>query len=946
MSTWFNASSVTVNNGSDIVTVLSGDNVAHINAGDALVIGSFSPVEIDSAYSTPSGVFIKLVKAWSNTTQPSQPAVVIPTAGDFGRATQNLEHANQIVHDNYQAMVDWQTKTGTVTFKDLDGNTHSVKTLKQRMSELEQIHPYPWAMRKVEFEARRQQNLDKYEASGFVHFGLSYSAGDNGIPINDGLWARINEDNKNQLRTGNSFGSSSPFGKSKKESAVLNIYGVLTSLESLSNSSYVGFIKFPAAEDGTRTYDSATGLSVSHANADLAFLAETATNKVVTDRQDGYGFLLIKQEINDEYPFVYAHGLPQSHASHINGVPTVVNNIQPIEYFAQFDGDTTSRGRGVNWQTASDERRAIIASDPANKIEFDDVTGKFYQTHVFVLSWAGAGNGDWQNIDAITGDLQFDAFNKIAPAITNASKFTAGKYKGVFTADNNPDCHIYFCGTVNRLNRGAYHPCNPFGSNLIQDNAGNTTAGRTWSEARAKVITSKKDAFLLSGSESGLSWGDISSGFSGRPDGRYHDAIYASGAGGVCRDMRYSAHGLSLEDFAEQDLKVKSGEYRGVEKLYKTVFLEANGQHFPSSIATNSIYIDYTENGGIPAQLEFLSFSNGNLPTATRCRGSVITNQGVFKIVAASKNTISARVYLYLEKNNQEIPEQGGVKFSIEKELNLSLSGLYTHIDVIGDPLNLLLCDDLKNGWIGSWIPDLSTLRKQLTKPVHNSVNENSISIIFSADNGASWTSGAQGYASVTNTIDDWNPDNIAIVSYKTKAKATIPTVNSEIWGGYKGLGDVFCCSFYASSSDYDWGRGLANSLTDNILVNNNSAGSLYSTLALKDVQLRPDSQKLEHTVFRAITHEPISMLAGAPINGIDRKGLKALSYYTEQNGQAYICYAYAELHYDSSAGNWGDDAQVHIVDGQSTIIDLNGHIVKVGTAIIVEPLGWVKNAA
>ena len=159
---------------------------------------------------------------------------------------------------------------------------------------------------------------------------------------------------------------------------------------------------------------------------------------------------------------------------------------------------------------------------------------------------------------------------------------------------------------------------------------------------------------------------------------------------------------------------------------------------------------------------------------------------------------------------------------------------------------------------------------------------------------------------------------------------------NSHVYAGKKGLGSVYAASAFSDSR----ARGLGFSLTGNI--NTNSAYSAPTQNHSSDASLT-DSLILDGKLsFYPSKHTPLSL--GTPNN--DSSAFKALNYVTEINGQAFICYAFAELIYDSVSGNWGDDGQVHIVDGQSTVIDLNGHTVKVSTAIIVEPLGWVKNAA
>ncbi|MBQ4840217.1 hypothetical protein, partial [Pseudoalteromonas luteoviolacea] len=97
---------------------------------------------------------------------------------------------------------------------------------------------------------------------------------------------------------------------------------------------------------------------------------------------DMFGFELFLREINDTDPFVYKHGIIQSQSSNINGVATIADTVRPATYFAWFEGDETSTGKGVNWIQANETQRVAIASDPKNNLYFDDSTGRFYQWSV------------------------------------------------------------------------------------------------------------------------------------------------------------------------------------------------------------------------------------------------------------------------------------------------------------------------------------------------------------------------------------------------------------------------------------------------------------------------------------------------------------------------------------------------------------------------------------
>ena len=440
----FTATSARVTNGQRIVTINSGESIANISPGDFLYLSTFAPVEINKAYVGQAGQqYIELVKPWSYGDQNSQPVIVVPTTGDFRAAVDAINKSNTLVNDNYAAMQDWQTKLGTVTFKNQDGSESTIKTLRQLEKEAEEqlhaTHPYPWAMRKVEFEARRQQNLEKFAASGFVHFGNHYHSPPFYNNINEGLWTDLTLPN---ILISGPAGHGASHGKSSSKAAVISIAGVNTNVENLSSTNEKqSFFKFPPAENGTRTYDSATGISVRHATPVIAFASETETNKVVTERVDMWGFEAFLREINDADPFVYDNGLIQSQATNINGVATTDDNARPITYFAWYEGDDASRGRGVNWQTATEAQRMAIASDPANNIYFDDETGKFYQWCIRGRSFAGAGNGDWFGLTSVgVTALQFGEFD---PAKNYVQPQGMEDFVGNYTSGFGGGGHVY-----------------------------------------------------------------------------------------------------------------------------------------------------------------------------------------------------------------------------------------------------------------------------------------------------------------------------------------------------------------------------------------------------------------------------------------------------------------------------------------------------------------------
>ncbi|MBQ4879627.1 hypothetical protein J8M21_20630 [Pseudoalteromonas luteoviolacea] len=942
--TWFNSTNSNATNGSNIIKINDNQSVANIRPSDALVLGSFVPVEISKAYVTHRGTFIELIKPWPNATQSQVPCVVLPTSGDFNTAVSALNNASKMVNDNYKSMLDWQTKLGSVQFSDLDGNTQTVKTLRQMQNEIDAVNPYPWAMRKVEFEARRQQNLEKYAASGFVNFGNHRNAAPNYLPINDGLFTELTA--KNVLNLGSGSGNTKVSGNSQADIPILNIAGVITKITALSVSD-TGYqanrIKLSHAEDGTRTYDSASGIPVIHNSPAIAFASETDTNKVVTAPVDIWGFELYLRAITDDDPFVYANGLIQSRAADINGVATTEDNIRPTSYFAWYEGDTTSLGRGVNWQTASEAQRIEIASDPQNNIYFDDATGMFYQWCVRGRSLSGKGNWDWSEIDSNDVGLTFtelglifgtnsntdrvkvqgatnddSAFNSVQTynqVYITSSSDEAGRNAhdhSVFVMRDAPEnsdkahdqqCFFLVCGTVSRLNTGIYHPSyNAFGAALAKD-------GKAYQNTSVS-LTNRADCFnpdnILANS------GSIESGKSGRKDGRFYDAIYASGQGGVCRDMRYSASALSIEDIKNKDLDVKSGVYRGVERLRKFAPKELN----------NTVYFYSAD------RQNFVLYGSNILASNELSVGDVFWTKpnGTNKFYAAK---ITSGHPTYITANlldTQTHPVDDGIaagsaisaEYWMPQYLNISVADEYQHADVIGSTQDILRCDELKSGWLGAYlgIPTGSgDMNIPFSKPVIDSAGS-----YVQYDNTGKLT----GYGNIEiDVIKNINvstlsntANTVSICSYKTKAKLTKPASNPVIHGGKYGLGHVFVSKSYKASHGALLGYSLINKV---MTCDDNVTHKEYGLSSYTMTDKKLDSA----------THPPIDLTL--PTN--NGPAFKALSCVVEHNGQVLINYCFAEPQHNGTS--WEDSGQVSIVDGQSTAL--------VGIAKLVEPLGWLK---
>ena len=88
---WYTATSASVTNGSDVVTITTGDDISIVQEKSGLVFEDSSPVEVLKAYiDTGSNKVIQLAKPWPYSTKTNQPLVAYPTDADFAAATAEL----------------------------------------------------------------------------------------------------------------------------------------------------------------------------------------------------------------------------------------------------------------------------------------------------------------------------------------------------------------------------------------------------------------------------------------------------------------------------------------------------------------------------------------------------------------------------------------------------------------------------------------------------------------------------------------------------------------------------------------------------------------------------------------------------------------------------------------------------------------------------------------
>ncbi|BAC96866.1 hypothetical protein [Vibrio vulnificus YJ016] len=645
-----------------------------------------------------------------------------------------------------------------------------------------------------------------------------------------------------------------------------------------------------------------------------------ATEEVVTDRVDMAGIEFFKRKVGD---FLYPYGSPQCGYSEVDGVPTTEDTSRPITYFAAYDGDTTSRGRGWRLSDLTFAQLAVIMSNPKHNAWYNE-KGELLQFGPRQRSFAGMGNGDWSQISpAASGSSPYLAYStgmyvtiqgdentpvggaglypgghvqrNYQSANTSSPSWSLRKQTGLFhcgdtaAAAVDGECYFYVLATVPRLNQGAHHPSfNPMGTGRVR-NSGNN-AWVSWYED-STLITDKKSCFDfrvgVGGKPNPALSGKIGTN-SGRPDGRFYDAIYASGQGGVI-DWRLPARDMSgKEEAAKIFQKVVNGTYRGIEKLAFT-WVDAATQYgeyadqpwldIPKSgaysVAKVQIPASQISDAGVQIKAfvvngSTVAYATNRHPTTGNISqyGLYLTDSTYTKSVVASFTGIAYRV--------------------VTNPTNTSVSGDFSTLDVIGSPEQIMATPALDNGWVGRWIPIIST--PSINLPLSRKCLRSSpLSIHWTTDNGKTWATGAQGYNPVTNELDSWSTTNLAVLNYTAFAKQTKSSVNKPVLNGSEGVGDVW----NSADSRIDGGVLLGESMLEKVFTNSLWEAS-QNVIGLTSIKLVNDKLSPSGSFLK---HSPLEL--SAPEN--NSPAVKALWYQVSNNQQATLNFLWSELIFDTS---------------------------------------------
>lgn len=820
-----------------------------------------------------------------------------------------------------------QSKTDSQTLKtQTEALANETKQVAEEIKSGSYVGWQIYCQSEANMKAARMLASEQFAASGFVHYGKHALSGNSVFPVNESLYAYINAANTNTLRMGRTPTANTYEGTSKTLYPVTSIAGFISELigNNTNNDPTAGnFIKFPEAPDGAVTYNKSSGEIKKHSNPDAAFTyANTSADiEVVINRVDLFGGEFFLEEVSQSNPFVYPKGMIQSQATSMNGVATTMSN-RPVTYYAAYGGDTGSRGRGVDFWSATDEQKKAMVSDESNNIFMLD-DGRVVQWRMRQRTIAGAGNGDWLNTNSVCENstkgfyLQYSSGSKfVAPqgALDTVREFNTGNptYRGSggsVTTGQNPnqklgvfslfdnavvediaiddECYFHVWGVVPRLNQGAYHPSfNPLGTkSWVQ-------SGKGWNAQWWQVsgVSSTRQCFDYKTASSDLTQAGANEEFSGfigsrdgssRPDGRFYDVIYASGLGGVI-DYRFSAWDMGSKDEAAKIFqKLIEGTYRGKEHLPRM-------RSFVPQYTVSAAHGTYLriEANKLLGDTDWIP-TTSSIAQGVQCSGSLIVNGVVRKVKKIYRNT---NLDYYLEMEDRLGNAVGDVICGVIGDYaTFEISGNFNMIDVLGSPERILAKTELANGWLGDWIPVVpnNTLVANKFPMTHVAVDKDMR--MYWSDGDAAWQTGTYTFAPSLNARDNSSAipsTRVALHSYIASAKLTKSANIKPILNGANGVGDVYATMF----NDRTRGGLLRESFINKVVSGYSQKHPHSQTVKLNKCTLL-DGYFVSNPDFSP-THECIAL--GEP--AYDDSAIKVLWSQSSNNQQVNLNLSFNEL--------------------------------------------------
>lgn len=498
-------------------------------------------------------------------------------------------------------------------------------------------------------------------------------------------------------------------------------------------------------------------------------------------------------------------------------------------------------------------------------------------------------------------------------------------------------CYFHVWGKVPRLNQGAYHPSfNDKGTGIF--NNANASNGAFWYSTALDPLTTQQCFNVVPDPTTDTTTVGVTgtSGFvgsvggSGREDGRFYDAIYEGGQGGV-EDDRLSAYDMSSpEEAAKIDAKVKNGTYRGAEKLVYTKAMVETALSALNGATAVTIPLGQAVNYKAGDTVSIYDAVTGNIVIENQViSGSGTDGGGTADFLSWSGSAIK-QTYNRLVQPYYVVASA---------KTDYTVSGEFECVDVLGDPEQILATPQLANGWLGYWIPDLrlGSISVQLTRKSLTTSGARTLT----DDNGATWSSATMTINVTTNSYTTTTQANrVFVLHYTAAAYVTEVDVHRRVLNHTAGLGSVDTFAYFG----VDRGVLFAESLMNKVITNGNATLAGRGGYALTKNNLGNSSSIYDLASWGYPHHTPLQLIV-PPDN--DSPACKALMQQSAENQGMYLNYSYEELAYTSGAFNpWGDDRVMVISDGQVRGTDTNGVSIVRGTNRTVKRHGYSINRA
>lgn len=817
---------------------------------------------------------------------------------------------------------------------------------------------------RAEFEARAEQNRRRFGGSGFVEWG-KHLAQDGYGAINEGMFASTfsPNDGAKHLYLGRFLGFTG-IGASRTELPIINANGAKLRLRGLAKN----------------------GVNINPATID--FPSAPADSSLLS-RQDLVFVEVWHEKVSDK-DVVYPHGNVQNHVGY-EDIP-LVNNIVAATYSAFGAWESTpSAGFGLRWSTATADQKDKFLRDPYNNLYVDDDTGDLIQVRWRIRTVPGLGLG-WSALDRLTPQAPGEGapfttsatagneFIRLQGAKTAVAVDTGGdtgeiaytyadtrspKVSGAWgtalssSLSYDSKCIAIPIALVQRRNQGIYHPVyNSSGTAALDQTHTGGTAGQPASLVQmlnSGAITSTGQCFSLT-----RVGGNIVSGVTGRPDGKYYDQIHADDV----KDLRNDANRVQdMQRYLEKHFRrFVAGQSRGFEGNEAIVPLTP----FNIRLAGDGIVLDHsgqvseifggmasrTSLGRIRPRTYFINGAAYSVTWTSSLRAAIVSQSD-----GVGVNDTNAGTYFAGWDGSTFTPSSLAVVRDDTASNPLTLFNLRTpqsanllHCDIIGDPANYpaewltngiagvpLVVDDNGNRVypvdVAEQVAPSSRYKEYKLARKYSSIalivrfdgsTYTALPGVNSAPTSVSWGSESNGNrvfiysGSTAGGSADALDNDVFLVFYATPANPTELSPNAE----FLAAGGVRASAF----NSFQFGAGLVNHLVGKVAtsaaIDPNPTTQILPLTEYETVDLGTGHVLVENRIQPA--HGPIGLaqeIAAAA---------KALGYLSRKDGAFYLNMLFRELRHDGT--DYGDNGKLAPISNVAVSTDLNGQTVLAGT--------------